>query len=80
LKKIILVALVLVALGAIVIVSIRSARKPKGTRVYVEAARRQALGQVVKASGEIDPRVKVNISAHVIAKIERLFVQEGDRI
>ena len=79
-KKIIIVALVLVALGAIVIASIRTARQPKGTRVYVEAARQQALGQVVKASGEIDPRVKVNISAHVIAKIERLFVEEGDRI
>jgi HlyD family secretion protein len=80
LKKIIIGALVLLALGAIVVVSVRGARGKKGTRVYVEAARQQALGQLVKASGEIDPRVKVNISAHVIAKIERLFVEEGDRI
>ena len=79
-KKIIIGALVLIALGAIVIVSVRGARGKKGTRVYVEAARQQALGQLVKASGEIDPRIKVNISAHVIAKIERLFVEEGDRI
>lgn len=79
-KKIIIGALVLVALGAIVVVSIRGTRGQKGTQVYVETARQQALGQVVKASGEIDPRVKVNISAHVIAKIERLFVEEGDRI
>jgi HlyD family secretion protein len=80
LKKIIIGALVLVALGVIVVVSVRGARGQKGTRVYVEAARQQALGQLVKASGEIDPRIKVNISAHVIAKIERLFVEEGDRI
>lgn len=79
-KKIIIGALVLLALGAIVVVSIRGARGKKGTRVYVETARQQALGQLVKASGEIDPRIKVNISAHVIAKIERLFVEEGDRI
>jgi HlyD family secretion protein len=36
--------------------------------------------QVVKASGELNPRVKVNISAHVIGKIERLYVSEGDWI
>jgi HlyD family secretion protein len=80
LKKLIIAALVVVALGAIVLVSVRSSGRQKGTRVYVEEVRRQPLGQVVKASGEIDPRVKVNISAHVIAKIERLFVEEGDRI
>lgn len=79
-KKFIIAALVVVALGAIVLVSARSSGRQKGTRVYVEEVRRKPLGQVVKASGEIDPRVKVNISAHVIAKIERLFVKEGDRI
>ncbi len=79
-KKFIIAALVVVALGAMVLVSIRSARKPKGTKVHAEAASVQALGQIVKASGEIDPRLKVNISAHVIGKIERLFVDEGDRI
>jgi HlyD family secretion protein len=80
LKKFLIAALVVVALGVIVLVSVRSANRPKGTKVYVEEASRQALGQVVKASGEIDPRVKVNISAHVVGKIERLYVDEGDRI
>jgi len=41
---------------------------------------RSAIAQMIKASGEIDPRVKVNISAHVIGKIERLFVKEGEDI
>jgi HlyD family secretion protein len=80
LKKFLIAALVVVALGVIVFASIRGTRREKGTKVYFETASRRALGQVVKASGEIDPRVKVNISAHVIAKIERLFVEEGDRI
>jgi HlyD family secretion protein len=80
LKKFLIAALVVVVLGVIVVASIRSTRRQKGIRVYVEDARRQPLGQIVKASGEIDPRVKVNISAHVIGKIEKLFVKEGDRI
>jgi HlyD family secretion protein len=80
LKKFLIAALILLALGVIVVVSIKKAGRPKGTKVYVEETRREALGQVVKASGEIDPRVKVNISAHVIGKIEKLFVDEGDLI
>jgi HlyD family secretion protein len=80
LKKFLIAALVVLALGVIVIASVRNTRGPKGTKVHVDAARQESLGQIVKASGEIDPRVKVNISAHVIGKIERLFVKEGDRI
>lgn len=79
-KKFLIAAVVLVVLGVIVFASIRSANRPKGTKVYVDEASRQDLGQIVKASGEIDPRVKVNISAHVIGKIETLYVDEGDRI
>jgi len=48
--------------------------------VYAEAAARRDIQQVVKATGEINPRIKVNISAHVVAKIEKLFVNEGDWI
>lgn len=79
-KKVIIAVLVLAALAAIVGLSLRGAGRDKGTKVYVEEARSQSLGQVVKASGAIDPRIKVNISAHVIGKIERLYVEEGDRI
>lgn len=79
-KKVIIAVLVLAALGAIIALSVRGAGRDKGTKVYVEEARNQSLGQVVKASGAIDPRIKVNISAHVIGKIERLYVEEGDRI
>lgn len=79
-KKVIIAVLVLAALAAIVGLSMRGAGRDKGAKVYVEEARSQSLGQVVKASGAIDPRIKVNISAHVIGKIERLYVEEGDRI
>lgn len=79
-KRILIAALVLGLLGVVVFASLRGSRGPKGTKVYVEEVKRQDIGRVVKASGEIDPREKVNISAHVIGKIERLYVEEGDLV
>ncbi|HYO13768.1 MAG TPA: efflux RND transporter periplasmic adaptor subunit [Thermoanaerobaculia bacterium] len=79
-KKVLIGVVVLLVLGTIVVASIRSGKGEKGTEVYAEPVERRDLAQVVKASGELEPRVKVNISAHVIGKIERLFVEEGDRI
>ncbi len=38
------------------------------------------VSQIVKASGGLEPRIKVNISAHVVGKIDKLWVQEGDWI
>lgn len=79
-KRILIAALVLGLLGLVVFASLRQSRGPKGTKVYVEEVKRQDIGRVVKASGEIDPREKVNISAHVVGKIERLYVEEGDLV
>jgi HlyD family secretion protein len=79
-KKLVIAALVVIVLGGIVFASLKAGRGDKGTKVYAEPAARHDIGQVVKASGEIDPRVKVNISAHVVGKITRLYVREGERI
>ncbi len=79
-KRVIIVIAVLFALSAIVFFSIRSGERKKAIRVYLEEVARQDISRLVKASGEIDPRVKVNLSAHVIARIEHLFVKEGDSI
>src|SRR5258708_32113357 len=35
---------------------------------------------MVRAPGEVNPKVKVNISANVIAKIEKLYFNEGDTV
>jgi HlyD family secretion protein len=80
LKKGILIAVGVLVLAGIVFVSIRAGKGEKGTKVYAEAAKPRDIAQVIKASGAIDPKEKVNISAHVVGKIEKLFVQEGDRI
>lgn len=71
---------VVLLLATVVVVSLTASRQGKGVRVYVEPVERRDLTERVKASGQIDPRVKVNISAHVIGKIERLHVREGDWI
>jgi HlyD family secretion protein len=79
-KRILIVVACLVVVGVAVTAAIRARGGKKGVRVYVEPAARRDLLQVVKATGDIEPRTKVNISAHVIAKIEKLYVNEGDRV
>ncbi len=79
-KRILMIAAGVLVLGGVLAASFRAGGSQKGARIYAEAVARRDLQQVVKATGEINPRVKVNISAHVVAKIERLFVNEGDRI
>ena len=79
-KRAIIVIAIVAVLGAIVFFSIRAGDRKKASRVYLEEVERQDISRLVKASGEIDPRVKVNLSAHVIARIEKLFVEEGDSI
>lgn len=66
-------------LAIIIIASIRGGGT-KGEKVYVTPAGTKQLESVVTASGQIDPKVKVNISAHVIGKIERLYFNEGDTV
>ncbi len=79
-KKIVIWTLVLLVLAAIVYASVRGQSRDKGAKVYTEEVAQRDVSQVVKASGGLEPRVKVNISAHVIGKIDKLWVQEGDRI
>lgn len=79
-KRILIIVAGLLVLGGILAASMKAGSAKKGVRVYAEAAARRDIQQVVKATGEIDPRIKVNISAHVVAKIEKLFVNEGDWI
>lgn len=67
-------------LATILVTSILSGRNDSGTKIYVEAAHRQPLTQSVKSSGQIQPRIKVNISAHVVGKIDKLYAVEGAAI
>lgn len=79
-KRFLITLLVLAGLGGMVAASIGLDRKPAGTEVYVEDVTRREIVRQVKASGRIHPRVKVNISAHVVSRIEKLHVVEGQRV
>jgi HlyD family secretion protein len=79
-KKIVIGTLVLLVLAAIVFASVRAGSHEKGAKIYAEGVSRRDVSQIVKASGGLEPRIKVNISAHVIGKIDKLWVQEGDWI
>lgn len=73
---IVVLVLALVVGGSI----LKSATSGHGTKVYAEEAKKRDISRIVKASGQVDPRTKVNISAHVVGKIQRLYVKEGDWI
>ncbi len=79
-KKLIIGAVTVLALAAIVFATLRSARGDRGERVYAQVVDRRDITQTVKASGEIRARVSVDLSAHVVAKIEELYVAEGQAV
>lgn len=79
-KRIVVGAAIVAALALVVFASIRASGSGPQTRVYAEAAQERSITHTVTASGQIHPRVKVNISAHVVGKIEKLHVRDGDPI
>ena len=80
-KRALVTIAVLIALGGILAASVvRRNGEGRGIEVRAEKVERRAIRHVVKASGQIDPRVKVNVSAHVVARIEKLHAREGDQV
>ncbi|HUF16927.1 MAG TPA: efflux RND transporter periplasmic adaptor subunit [Thermoanaerobaculia bacterium] len=69
-----------VVLLAVIVIASVTGGDPKGEVVYVEPVERRDIQAIVSAPGEVDPKVKVNISAHVIGKIEKLYFNEGDAV
>ncbi|MGQ0733440.1 MAG: efflux RND transporter periplasmic adaptor subunit [Acidobacteriota bacterium] len=55
-------------------------RPDEGTRVSAESILRRDLEAIVSASGRIDPKKTVNISAQSMGRVTRLAVNEGDRV
>jgi HlyD family secretion protein len=68
-----------VVLAVIVIASVLGGKK-KPNEVYTEKAARRTIAQTVLASGEIQPKNKVNVQAHVVARIDKLYFKEGDMV
>jgi HlyD family secretion protein len=76
-KKFALIAAVVVLLLAIVGFSVQQSRKGVIV-VQTGKVNRQDLTSMVTASGEIKPKVYVNVGANAMGKITHLYVKEGD--
>jgi HlyD family secretion protein len=72
-------AAVLLTIAALATVAARRGRD-KPVEVRVEAVEKRDLVASVVASGQIEPRTKVDVSADVTGKIVRLAVKEGDLV
>ena len=73
----VLIGLVLAGGGA---AAYFATRGHTGTIVTVEAIQKRDLEAIVSASGKIEPKKTVNISAQTMGRVTRLGVQEGDRV
>jgi len=78
-KKTLIIIGAVVVVGLIIFGSVRGGGS-KGEKVYVEPVIQRNIQAIVTAPGEIDPKVKVNISAHIVGKIERIYFNEGDSV
>ena len=78
-KKALIAVGVALVLVAIVSLTVYQSRKNLVT-VQTGKAQKQNLVSVVSASGEIKPKMYVNIGANAFGKITKLYVKEGDRV
>ena len=78
-KKLVIVAAVLAVVGLVAYASL-STHTEHGTAVTIEKAATRTISSRVKATGEITPKNKVEISAKVVGEITDLPVKEGDTV
>ena len=78
-KKALVGAGLVLVLVAIFVLSTRETTG-RGTPVQVEKVSRRTISARVKATGQITPEKKVQISAKVVGEVTRLNVREGDRV
>src|SRR5436309_946146 len=79
-RKNVFIAIGVVVLAAIVVGVNLWFQKDKGITVTTEAIKSRDLEAVVSASGKIQPKRLVNISADLPGRVVNLAVNEGDRI
>ena len=78
-KKLLIGAGVVVILGAIAFANFKF-KRVDGVTVNVETIKSRDLEALVSASGKIQPKKFVNISADTMGRVTNLAVEEGDRI
>ena len=78
-KKVIIGIIVVIVLGAAAGANIYF-RREQGPAVTAEQIRARDLEAVVSASGKVQPKRQVNISANQMGRVTRLAVEEGQRV
>lgn len=78
-RKVVITVVGAVVLAALVGINLGS-RGGKRTEVEVAAVTPRDVSKVVTASGEIQPKRRVDVSATTIGKVTRLAVVEGQRV
>ncbi|HXG55698.1 MAG TPA: efflux RND transporter periplasmic adaptor subunit [Vicinamibacterales bacterium] len=78
-KKILIGVAVVVLLGAIAFANVKF-KKADGVTVNAEGIQKRRLEAIVSASGKIQAKRTVNISADTMGRVTELAVNEGDRI
>jgi HlyD family secretion protein len=79
-RKNVLIAIVVVLIGAGVVAANLYFKKDKGLAVTTDVIKARDLEAIVSASGKIQPKRLVNISAETSGRVVDLAVNEGDRI
>jgi HlyD family secretion protein len=79
-RKNILIGVAVIIVAAAVVAANLWYRRTPGTTVTVEAIKARDLEAIVSASGKIQPKRLVNISADTSGRVVDLAVNEGDRI
>jgi HlyD family secretion protein len=79
-RKNVLIAIAVVLVGAAVVGANLYYKRDKGVTVTTDVIKSRDLEAVVSASGKIQPKQIVNISADTPGRVVNLAVNEGDRI
>ena len=79
-RRKVLVGVGVVLLGAAVVAANLYYKKADGKIVAVESIKKRDLEAIVSASGKIQPKTHVNISADTMGRVTELAVDEGDRV
>ena len=79
-RKKLLVGAAIVVIGAAVAIANLTLARKEGVVVNAESIRARDLEAIVSASGKIQPKRSVNISADTMGRVTNLAVEEGDRV
>lgn len=79
-RRVVIAIAAVLAIGGVIALSVFSGSGDKGEKVYVQKAALRTIETLVTSPGQVDPKVKVNISAHIVGKIEKLYFVEGQTV